>query len=107
MKKENKINDKNNIKDTNNIDELEKMYQMWVGNNKSDRTNTTNTMDMKDKNMCDTEQNEPYQEIEPIEVNLSLPFEVKQGDELDLHAVVKQIDENGNVVVEIQKAFVK
>lgn len=111
MKKEDIKNKKDKKIDsaTNQDAELEKMYQAWIGGAKGVKTNVTNPMMTPEAigMIVPTEKEEPYQNIEPVEAIVALPFDAKEGDELDLHAVVKGFDENGQAIIEIQKAFVK
>ena len=50
---------------------------------------------------------EPYVDIEPIEVDVALPFDVAENDEIDMSATVTGVDENGNAKISITKALKK
>jgi len=97
MAKENK----NKMSEVN----VEKAFDMWTG--KSPKTEMTAEANPAEAVDGANEAAEQYEDIEPVSVSIpSLPFEVKEGDELDLNAVVKSVGNNG-IEIEINKAFSK
>lgn len=82
---------KNNIMATD--EELDKAYKIFTGG--------------KETEIKGAEENEPYQEIEETNVVLNLPFEVEEGDEIDINGVVAKINDDGSVEIKLNKAFKK
>lgn len=83
-------------KKMNEDEELEMAYKIFKGENPNEAINTEVE-----------EQKEPYENIEETTTVLKLPFEVSEGDLLDLNAVVNKINEDGSVEIVINKAFKK
>lgn len=95
MKEENKKN-------------IEEAYNKWIGKKNEAETEGSKDQEMLAKEEIKSEESsEPYQDITPVSVNIeSLPFEAKEGDELDIHGIIKSIGEDG-VTVELQKLWNK
>lgn len=83
-------------------DIMQEMFNKWTG--KKDMPNEQLPV-AKDGGMA--ESTEPYVDISPVSAMVQLPFEAKEGDMLDINAVVKKINEDGTAEIEINKAFKK
>jgi len=83
-------------------DIMQEMFDKWSG--KKDMQKEQMPVP-EDGSMA--ESNEPYVDIAPISTLVQLPFEAKEGDMLDMNAVVKKINDDGTVEIEINKAFKK
>ena len=105
---------------------MNEMFQKWIGKGKkNDNTDTTGSIDdtgvtdntnstMSDNSVDNTmgnssdtnsndingqESNEPYQDIEPVQVTLkSLPIKAKKNDSLDIEGKVISTGKNGYVI---------
>lgn len=84
-------------------DFLEEAYMRWIGQSKTPVEQETAAADGNDTG----ESSEPYVDIEPTVAIVKLPFDVSEGDLIDVNAIVKKINEDGSVEIEINKAFKK
>lgn len=95
----------------NNEQEMEKAYKKWIGKEETvdDMQKEPVQEPTKEPNISDeaTEGEEPYQDIQPVSVLIpELPFEAEEGDELDIHGIIKSVGENG-YEIELQKLWNK